>query len=232
MDAGEAVHGDGTGAAGEVAAAERRRGGNVLPLVMVTVLAAVGIGGGVWGLTATPSGAEEDAWPPEPVTCAAPRPEDHPAYPALCAALNRADLPTLLGSPADRVISARPGGFTGTPVVEVRLGDTGVLLTDSADPVGETEFRKRYRAEPEPLLGHAAATYSDRMLGVMVVPGQESAATDSRPSRHLVVEQRPGVPGGRTYEIALFRRDGWSPDDEVLRRLAEAVLPTLPGWSA
>ena len=36
--------------------------------------------------------------------------------------------------------------------------------------------------------------------------------------------------GGGSYEIAVWRQDAVVPDDAALLRVAEKVLPTIPGW--
>ncbi|MFF7190678.1 hypothetical protein ACFZAR_36935 [Streptomyces sp. NPDC008222] len=36
---------------------------------------------------------------------------------------------------------------------------------------------------------------------------------------------------GSSFEGSLWRADGWVPDDAVLLRVAEKVLPTVPGWA-
>ncbi|WP_328891535.1 hypothetical protein [Streptomyces sp. NBC_00316] len=37
---------------------------------------------------------------------------------------------------------------------------------------------------------------------------------------------------GGSFEVTLWRADGGVPDDAVLLRAAEKVLPTVPGWAA
>ncbi|MGW4172405.1 hypothetical protein ACWEGX_36480 [Streptomyces chartreusis] len=38
--------------------------------------------------------------------------------------------------------------------------------------------------------------------------------------------------GGGSFDVTLWRSDGMVPGDAVLLRLAEKVLPTVPGWTA
>jgi hypothetical protein len=37
--------------------------------------------------------------------------------------------------------------------------------------------------------------------------------------------------GGASYELVIWRQDGVTPDDAALFRVAEQVLPTVPGWT-
>jgi hypothetical protein len=38
--------------------------------------------------------------------------------------------------------------------------------------------------------------------------------------------------GGGSFEIAVWRQDAMPPDDAALLRVAEEVLPRIPGWTA
>ncbi|WP_051709772.1 DUF6215 domain-containing protein [Streptomyces sp. NRRL S-350] len=180
---------------------------------------------GLWKL-----GVLDDAPKPagKPVECVEPRPTDPPGYPAMCAALNRPDLPALLGTPDDHVSTAHPAPLAlGKDVmVEVRLMRTVVTLMDDSPSVEDMLGMPQFFAKPTTLLGHPAATYSSSTM--VLAPGGKAGPG----TRNLVVAQDPKAPGGRAVEIAVFRQDGQAPDDAALARVAETVMPTLPGWVA
>ncbi|MEU1424564.1 DUF6215 domain-containing protein [Kitasatospora sp. NPDC005751] len=202
-------------------------GRNTAATVTAVALAAVGIGGGAWALVAPRT---ERAEPP--AACAAPRPTDPAGYAVLCAALNRPDLPALLGTPQDRVSTAGPApfGLGKDAMVEVRLGVSAVALTDSSTTVEDIADMPRFLPRPATVLGHPAMTYyTDAMSLGFGTDGKATTGVGS-PVRNLVVAQGPGAPGGRAFEVAVFRHDGRPVDDALLYRVAEAVMPTLPGW--
>ncbi|MFD8753145.1 DUF6215 domain-containing protein [Kitasatospora sp. NPDC059577] len=195
-----------------------------LKLAAVVALAA-GVLAGLWGLgfLDTPPKPED-----KPVECAAPGPTDQPGYPSLCAALDRPDLPALLGTPEDRVTTAHPAplAFGKDVMVEVRLKHTVVSLMDSNTSVQDMIGMPQFFAKPATVLGHPAVTYSSS--ATVLGPEMKSGPA----TRNLVVAQDPKAPGGRAFEFAVFRQDGLTPDEAALNRLAETVLPTLPGWVA
>ncbi|WP_329453127.1 hypothetical protein OG894_03755 [Streptomyces sp. NBC_01724] len=43
---------------------------------------------------------------------------------------------------------------------------------------------------------------------------------------------RDAKDSGGSFEVVLWRADGVVPDEAVLLRVAEKVLPTVPGWTA
>ncbi|MER8187784.1 DUF6215 domain-containing protein [Kitasatospora sp. NPDC094015] len=206
-------------------------GRNTAVVVTVAALAAVGLGGGVGWVVASRSGPAEKAEPP--VACDQPRPTDPPAYAGLCAALNRPDLPALMGTPEDRVTAARPAPFAlGDPTVEVRLGRSVVVLTDSSVTVEDLADMSQFFPAPATLLGHPATIYSTHAMTFGAgADGKVSTGSGPR-TRNLAVAKDPKAPGGRAYEIAVFTTDGTPVDEQALYQLAETVLPTLPGWAA
>ncbi|MFF7992977.1 DUF6215 domain-containing protein [Kitasatospora xanthocidica] len=199
------------------------------PRTGLQLLAAVGLVGavvaGLWGLSLL----ETSTKPAEkPAECAAAKPTDPPGYPALCAAVNRPDLPALLGTPDDHITTAHPAPLAlgKDPMVEVRLLHTVVGFTDSSTTVDDMTGMPQFHAVPATVLGHPAVTYSSNAL--VLAPGAKTGPI----TRNLVVAQDPKAPAGRAFEIAVFREDGRALDDATLNRLAETVLPTLPGWVA
>ncbi|MEU9046158.1 MULTISPECIES: DUF6215 domain-containing protein [unclassified Kitasatospora] len=167
-----------------------------------------------------------------PATCSGPGPNDPAAaYQALCAALNRPDLPTLLGTPDDHVSTAQPGTFAnGVAMAEVRLQRSVVGVSDSQTSVWSMADTQQFHAERATVLGHPAVTYSGHALKLF--PSNGKSGGDGPVTRNIVVAWDPKDPGGRAYEFTVFRQDGQAPDDAALRRVAETVLPTLPGWVA
>ncbi|MFI9362075.1 DUF6215 domain-containing protein [Kitasatospora sp. NPDC053057] len=70
-------------------------------VVLVGVLFA-----GLWAL----AGNDRDHNGDGSAKCAPATEKDSPKYPVLCAALNRPDLPVLVGVPKERVLVAQPPG--------------------------------------------------------------------------------------------------------------------------
>ncbi|PYC77406.1 hypothetical protein C7C46_18850 [Streptomyces tateyamensis] len=172
-----------------------------------------------------------------PAACEAPKSTDSREYPALCAALNRPDLPALLGTPQARVSIAQSGGGPLTSPdgkelsasAQVQLGPVCVSLSDHhiasvEDILGFASLVPR----PTTVLGHPAAAYSDHTLAI-VFDGKKSSTGTGGIARHLAVAKGPG-PGGEALELTIWRQDDAVPDDAALIRIAEQVLPTAPGW--
>ncbi|MFG2843742.1 DUF6215 domain-containing protein [Kitasatospora sp. NPDC048296] len=165
-------------------------------------------------------------------TCA-PSSADLPAdYAAFCAALNRSDLPTLLGTPDDRVSTAGPGPFKEQKetMAEVRLQDTVVNLSESPVSAWSMGDWTSFGATRVTVLGHPAVTTWGRTM-TLFAPGGKSSQ-DGPTTRNLVIAKNAKDPGGRAFEITVFRQDGKNVDDAVVQRVAEAVVPNLPGWVA
>ncbi|WP_051837120.1 DUF6215 domain-containing protein [Streptomyces sp. NRRL WC-3742] len=203
--------------------------------VKVAVAAALlcAILAGLWGTGQfdSPSDQAETA---KPVACEAPRPTDAQGYAAVCAALNRPDLPALLGTPTDHVVVAHPMPMAigKEPMVEVRLQHVAVALMESTFSVDDRfEMRPGLTAQAT-VLGHPAATYSSSTIAF--VPAKNGKA-DTKPgpdTRNILVAQDAKASGGRTFELVVSREDGTDIGDPTLNRLAETLLPTLPGWVA
>ncbi|WP_327694786.1 DUF6215 domain-containing protein [Streptomyces sp. NBC_00459] len=158
----------------------------------------------------------------------------------LCEALNRPDLPTLLGTPDDRVWSATSNEATSSdkrdvmstdPEATVQLEGYSVKLTESEDisvsDIVDSEFLS-ITGEPKTVLGHRAFLYSGRTLGIVFKDGKGSTGPGGV-SRNLMVAKDP-KDGGGTYEISIWRQDDLPPDGTALLRVAARVLPTVPGW--
>ncbi|WP_159394427.1 DUF6215 domain-containing protein [Streptomyces sp. NRRL S-495] len=170
--------------------------------------------------------------------CAPPQSDDAPGYPALCAALNRPDLPDLAGVPGGHVSLAgshlvlRLDGDGKEPPVataQVQIGSVQVSVTDHPDlaPKDFLIFSDLPRAQT-PVLGHPVTAYRMRTIGEAGATGTPGPGGYSR---HLVVAKGADGSGG-SFDLSYWRRDATTEDDTALRRIAEAVLPTLQGWAA
>ncbi|MEU9992819.1 DUF6215 domain-containing protein [Streptomyces sp. NPDC048045] len=160
----------------------------------------------------------------------------------LCTALNRSDLPTLLGTPREQAENAygsessfkdADGTETPSPEAEVSMTTYSVKLWASDDDlrVGEMAGFLGTSAESRTVLGHPAVLYSDHTisLGFHLGGGKVDTGTGGI-ARHLLVA-RDAKDGGGAFEVALWRQDDVTPDDAALFRVAERVLPTVPGWT-
>ncbi|MDX3453216.1 DUF6215 domain-containing protein [Streptomyces sp. ME02-8801-2C] len=158
----------------------------------------------------------------------------------LCEALNRPDLPTLLGTPDDRALGAYSHEATSSdkldvmstdPEATVQLEGYSLKLTEAEDisvaDITDSEFLS-VSGERKTVLGHSAFLYSGRTLGFVFKDGKGSTGPGGI-SRNLLVAKDP-EDGGGTYEISIWRQDDLRPDDAALLRVAEQVLPTVPGW--
>ncbi|MEE1760424.1 DUF6215 domain-containing protein [Streptomyces sp. SP18BB07] len=159
----------------------------------------------------------------------------------LCTALNRADLPKLLGTPTEQAVTASgsenestwfDGTKTVTPEASVELDTYTVELSASDQdlPVAESVDYLGTGVETRTVLGHAAALYSGRTISISFrLDGGDAQSGPGGVARQLLVATDPKDSGG-TFELVIYRQDSQIPDDEALFRVAEKVLPTLPGW--
>ncbi|GAA4984610.1 DUF6215 domain-containing protein [Kitasatospora paranensis] len=204
----------------------------VLAAVLLTVCAVAG----VWGTRVFGGSSAPTA---KPAPCNTPRADDSPEYPALCAALNRPDLPALLGMPDDHVSIAQSGGgqitfADGTKEfdasAQIQIGAVCVRIShDPHSSVEDLSFFPGLFAERTSVLGRPAATYSAGTVALLA-GGAKPGTRPGGLAHHLVVAQDPHAGGDGTYEIAVWRQDDVAPDADVLLRIAEQVLPTVPGW--
>lgn len=199
----------------------------------------VGALGVMWGLGVF--GKPPADAPAKAAACDAPKAGDAPEYPALCAALNRRDLPQLLGTPTEVALLADSAGgsFTyadgtkgpNTAAAEVQFQTYDVRITDDQD-LSLKDFADTFTelsTSPTSVLGHAALTYSDHTMAISFNGGKTSSSESGGIARHLVVA-KSSKPGGGSYEIDVWRQDGQTPDDAALFRVAAKVLPATPGW--
>ncbi|TQE25412.1 hypothetical protein SipoB123_16160 [Streptomyces ipomoeae] len=159
----------------------------------------------------------------------------------LCTALNRPDLPTLLGTPREQAQTASgsessvklaDGAEYDTPEATVALESHTVKLSASFDdlPVAESVDYLGESAQPKTVLGHPAVLYSGQTIALTFNNGKTESGPGSIARRLLVA----GTPkdDGTSFELVIWREDDVLPDDAALFRMAEEVLPTIPGWNA
>ncbi|MDX3576773.1 DUF6215 domain-containing protein [Streptomyces sp. FL07-04A] len=158
----------------------------------------------------------------------------------LCTALNRTDLPTLLGTPTEQARTAYGSdgsvetGERSIPSPEgtVQLDTYTVKLSRSYDglPIGGMQSLLS-EAQTKTIAGHPAVLYSSPTIAIRFnLGGGKSQSAPGGVARTLVVA--PDVKdGGGSYELSIWRQDNVRPDDTALLRVAQQVLPTIPGWA-
>jgi hypothetical protein len=221
------------------AVAGSKRGVGVGAQAVAAVVLVAGVTGGIWGL----SRVFPKTGVAEPATCS----KGHGTGSAkrvsgteLCQALNRQDLPALLGTPeehaetadgSDSWITLDGGTRIASPEANVTLRTYSVKLSASDDPVSVARGTGLLpSSEPRQILGHPAILYSDRTIALTFGSGKADAGAGGI-ARSLLVA-RDAKDGGGSFEIAIWRQDDVTPDDAALFRVAELVLPTIPGWKS
>ncbi|WP_327314899.1 DUF6215 domain-containing protein [Streptomyces sp. NBC_01235] len=160
----------------------------------------------------------------------------------LCTALNRADLPTLAGTPQEHALTAygsdgsvEMAGGTEIPTPEgtVQLDTYTVKLSRSYDdlPIAGMEDLLN-EAEKKTILGHPAVLYSGQTFSIQFNLGGGKSETGPGGIARTLVVAPDSKDGGGSYELAIWRQDSVRPDDAALLRIAQKVLPTVPGWAA
>ncbi|MFF6998321.1 DUF6215 domain-containing protein [Streptomyces sp. NPDC008313] len=202
----------------------------------VAVLAA-----GVWGLGKVLRNAPGDGAPAECSATDGHLPARYVSGARLCAALNRQDLPDLLRTPAERTVTAGGRREWVTPDGGMKVADCeahvalesySVKLSasyDASSVAGRAAFETG-SAQKRTVLGHPAVLYSDRTASI-TLDGEKAGTGRGGHARRLMVAMDE-KDRGDSFEIVIWRQDGRAPDDTALLRVAEKVLPTVPGWSA
>ncbi|MCX4528521.1 MULTISPECIES: DUF6215 domain-containing protein [unclassified Streptomyces] len=208
---------------------------------VAAVVVVGGLIGGGWGLGEV---SERSMGEDKPAVCSVTNdelPERYASGAALCAALNRPDLPALLGTPEDQAWNARGSGRwitllgtdIATPEAEIQLKTYTVNLSASYD---DPEFDRTVTglgptAQRQTVLGHPAVLYSDRTIAITFdLKGGKGSSGPGGIARHVLVAADT-KDGGTSFDLTIWREDGRAPDDAALLRIAEHVLPNLPGWS-
>ncbi|WP_405494782.1 DUF6215 domain-containing protein [Streptomyces sp. NBC_00096] len=214
-----------------------------------TALVLVGsLGVGLWAV----GQAESAERARKPAACSGGGPEEpvrsdgetarHVSGAELCAALNRPDLADLLGTGEELATIAYGRGGSrrdadgqeiATPTARVEIGGYTVALsaTYSHLPLATYAGLLTNGTGPRTVLGRPAYLYSDRTLDVSLRVG--GVTTETRPGVPVraVILARDAQDSGGSFDVSLWRKDGAVPDDAVLLRVAEQVLPTVPGWT-
>jgi hypothetical protein len=219
--------------------------------VITAVVLVGGLAVGLWSFTNTSS--SDSAAASRGATCSREESAKASGTPArgaaivtaaqLCHALNRPDLADLLGTPGEVAKSTSSSGSGLTlaggknipnPSAQVELGTYTVNLQASYDHLKVGQFAKLLgdTVRPQTVLGRPAYFSSDRTFSVRFrLDGSDSRSGQGVMARSLQVALDP-KDGGGCYEVSLWRSDGGVPDDAVLLRVAEEVLPTVPGWAS
>ncbi|WP_329259039.1 DUF6215 domain-containing protein [Streptomyces sp. NBC_01478] len=224
---------------------EPERGMGAGAQAVAAVVLVGGVVGGMWGLgEVLPKTTSQDS---KPATCSASTDKTLPARyaspKALCTALNRADLPVLLGTPDEHAESASGsagwmtlagGTKIASPEADVDLETYSVRLSASYDDIPITEAARYVdsTSQVKTVLGHPAVLYSDRTIAISFSLGGGKASTGPGGIARSLLVSTSAKDGGDSFEISIWRQDDVPPDDEALFRIAEEVLPTVPGWTA
>lgn len=216
----------------------------MLATVLLTVCAVAGMWGiGVFGGSSAPNG--------KPAPCNEPRADDSPEYPALCAALNRPDLPVLLGMPDGHASAAQSGGGPVTFADGTRADDAsarkqigavcGRLSHDPHSSVDGLSFLPGgLVARRATVLGLTAATSSDGTVALVAGgaeprnrPGGVAPTLSSRRTPTPAATGRSRSPsGGRTTSRRTPRCCSGSPSRSCRPSLAGAPGRRAPGRRA
>ncbi|MEU2154679.1 DUF6215 domain-containing protein [Streptomyces sp. NPDC019396] len=186
-----------------------------------------------------------------PGTCLPERPEEPEKASSrvsgaeLCETLNRPDLAALLGTPGESPTKANGSdsavGKIAIPEGQVEFATYSVNLSATYDgePVAGSSDFLRNAAQHRTFLGRPAVLYSTQTIKISFNLGGSGGSggssggggSPSLPARTLTVAQ-DAKDGGGSFDVTLWRTDGSVPDDATLLRVAETVLPTIPGWDA
>ncbi|MFI9173889.1 DUF6215 domain-containing protein [Streptomyces lincolnensis] len=215
---------------------------NAAAQAITAVVLIGGIGAALWGLDPRETQAADEPATCSPASTAEARPSGNVSGDQLCTALNRPDLATLLGTPtekaktaggSDSYFTSGDGTKTATPSGEVTFETYTVKLSATYDGLAVAEEGEYLgqTAEPRTVLGRPAVLYTTQTIALRFnLGGGDSESGPGVPARSLVIAQTARDRGG-SFELTVFREDGMPPDDEALLRVAERVLPTIPGWN-
>ncbi|MET8167499.1 DUF6215 domain-containing protein [Streptomyces sp. NPDC005329] len=160
----------------------------------------------------------------------------------LCTALNRADLPALLGTPqehaqtaygSDGSVKTAGGPEIPTPAGTVRLDTYTVQLSRSYDdlPIAGMEDLLN-EAEAKTVVSHPAVLFSSQTIAFSFDLGGGKSDTAPGGTARVLMVAPDTKDGGGSYELAVWRQDNARPDDAALLSIAQKVLPAIPGWTA
>jgi len=212
--------------------------------VIAAIVVVGGLTGLVWALNLDSKASADRG----PATCTAThdtKPSKGVSGAELCTVLNRPDLPVLLGTPDEYVETAdgneststsADGTKSTTPEADVNLTTYSLRLSASVGDFGVADLAGFLGAgtQRKTVLGHPAVVYSDRTMALSFNLGSGKGKADTSPGgiARSVLVARDAKDGGGYYEVSIWRQDFQTPDDAALIRVAEKVLPTVPGWTA
>ncbi|MBO4258827.1 hypothetical protein GRC12_33915 [Streptomyces griseorubiginosus] len=210
--------------------------------VIAAIVVVVGLAGALWVL----GGGRDAAGDTKPAVCDTThdaKSTTHVVAAGLCTALNRSDLPTLLGTPDEQAISASgnvstftsaDGTKTDSPEADVDLKTYSLELSASDDdfPVSELAAFLGGTVQRRSFLGHPAVLYSDHTTALRFNLGGGKVHTGPGGVARTLIVAKDAKDGGGSFEVSIWRQDFATPDDAALFRVAEKVLPTVPGWTA
>jgi hypothetical protein len=210
--------------------------------VIAAIVVVVGLAGALWVL----GGGRDAAGDTKPAVCDTThdaKSSKHISAAQLCTALNRSDLPTLLGTPDEQAISASgnvstftsaDGTKTDSPEADVDLKTYSLELTASDDdfPVSELADFLGGTVQKRSFLGHPAVLYSDHTTALRFNLGGGKVHTGPGGIARTLIVAKDAKDGGGSFEVSIWRQDFATPDDAALFRVAEKVLPSVPGWTA
>ncbi|MEU4880123.1 DUF6215 domain-containing protein [Streptomyces althioticus] len=162
----------------------------------------------------------------------------------LCRALNRPELPELLGTPTERSVYASGTDNTAPltdrkvaqPEARVEFETYTVELSATYNKLTVAQYAKLTRygdgrdARNLTVLGRPALLTSDHMMKIQFDLGSGEGASgpvEQGPLVRTLTVALDGKDRGGSYDLTVWSESGLLPEDSVLVDIAEAVLPEI-----
>ncbi|MEZ0162294.1 DUF6215 domain-containing protein [Streptomyces griseorubens] len=162
----------------------------------------------------------------------------------LCRALNRPELPELLGTPTERSVYASGTDNTAPltdrkvaqPEARVEFETYTVELSATYNKLTVAQYAKltRYADDRDArnltVLGRPALLTSDHMMKIQFDLGSGEGASgpvEQGPLARTLTVALDGKDRGGSYDLTVWSESGLLPEDGVLVDIAEAVLPEI-----
>lgn len=162
----------------------------------------------------------------------------------LCRALNRPELPELLGTPTERSVYASGTDNTAPltdrkvaqPEARVEFETYTVELSATYNKLTVAQYAKltRYADDRDTrnltVLGRPALLTSDHMMKIQFDLGSGEGASgpvEQGPLARTLTVALDGKDRGGSYDLTVWSESGLLPEDSVLVDIAEAVLPEI-----
>ncbi|MEU0912478.1 DUF6215 domain-containing protein [Streptomyces althioticus] len=162
----------------------------------------------------------------------------------LCRALNRPELPELLGTPTERSVYASGTDNTAPltdrkvaqPEARVEFETYTVELSATYNKLTVDQYQAltAYRDDADlrklTVLGRPALLTSDHMMKIQFDPGSgegASAPVEQGPLARTLTVALDGKDRGGSYDLTVWSESGLLVDDSALVDIAEAVLPAI-----